>query len=558
MTYGIETPDGLDRLRAARESFLSQRRVPTGLPDWLADAWRRTTFHGTDLAIEQVPQVEVALDTPLIRAAGPILARLADHLAGLDAAVVLSDPDATVVGAWAPDPRMRTHLSDIGSRPGADLSESSIGVNGISQVLVSGAPTAVSGPEHLLGLYQDTVCASAPVSDPRGGRPAGVVAVVCRLHSPVPVLQALAATAAEAVSRELLYSFDSPERALLAAFRETARESSAVAVLDGTTRLLTASASALLLPEDLTTLEAFATTVSTRLPTADLILEDRLRVSLRRTPGASGIVAVVSPLTAPPARPRRRRPPVPLPGLVGHSPAWTDFLRALRGSGTRPVLLLGERGVGLSSVARSFLAEAAPVELEAGPGLLDRLTRTGPDDTLLIEHAERLSPADAARLGGLLRSHAGRLLVTAHATTGSEVIASLRGAWPAYQLELPTLSARTADLALLFAHVVPGRRLTQEALAVLQRHDWPENVAELAAVARYAAAVSGAVVGVQHLPENVRSAPGRPRLSPLERAERSALADALRSTDGNRARAAQRLGIARATLYRKLRRYGLD
>ncbi|GAA3795731.1 helix-turn-helix domain-containing protein [Amycolatopsis tucumanensis] len=58
-------------------------------------------------------------------------------------------------------------------------------------------------------------------------------------------------------------------------------------------------------------------------------------------------------------------------------------------------------------------------------------------------------------------------------------------------------------------------------------------------------------------PGRLRSSPTRPRLSELEKAERAAVAEALRTADGNRVRAAAQLGIGRATLYRKLKRYGL-
>uniref|UniRef100_UPI0006E1A3F2 helix-turn-helix domain-containing protein n=1 Tax=Streptomyces neyagawaensis TaxID=42238 RepID=UPI0006E1A3F2 len=51
------------------------------------------------------------------------------------------------------------------------------------------------------------------------------------------------------------------------------------------------------------------------------------------------------------------------------------------------------------------------------------------------------------------------------------------------------------------------------------------------------------------LPHRVR------QLSPMEQAERAAILDALHRHGGNKARTAVALGIARATLYRKLRGY---
>jgi DNA-binding NtrC family response regulator len=44
----------------------------------------------------------------------------------------------------------------------------------------------------------------------------------------------------------------------------------------------------------------------------------------------------------------------------------------------------------------------------------------------------------------------------------------------------------------------------------------------------------------------------------LASAEKAMIAAALRQNEGNRKRAAEQLGIAERTLYRKLRRYGLS
>ena len=47
-------------------------------------------------------------------------------------------------------------------------------------------------------------------------------------------------------------------------------------------------------------------------------------------------------------------------------------------------------------------------------------------------------------------------------------------------------------------------------------------------------------------------------LTQIEAIECDAIAEALRETDGNKSEAARRLGMSRATIYRKIRGYGLE
>jgi PAS domain S-box-containing protein len=133
-------------------------------------------------------------------------------------------------------------------------------------------------------------------------------------------------------------------------------------------------------------------------------------------------------------------------------------------------------------------------------------------------------------------------------------------------LHLPPLRERGHDILLLANHITrqvseeSGRKdlvLSQEALDAVTRHDWPGNVRELQNAILYASVkCKGDVIESRHLPPSVS---GNSSSAPAKRGRKSKLnADdverVLRETGGNKAQAARRLGVSRATLYTHLGR----
>ncbi|MDP3937328.1 MAG: sigma-54 dependent transcriptional regulator [Deltaproteobacteria bacterium] len=135
-----------------------------------------------------------------------------------------------------------------------------------------------------------------------------------------------------------------------------------------------------------------------------------------------------------------------------------------------------------------------------------------------------------------------------------------------FEIHLPPLNARRDDIPLLAAHFLRGEAsaLTPEALKVLRARSWPGNVRELQNAIRSAESLAaGAPIGVEHLsfgaafPNPEATAVAEPcRL--LRAAERGAIVEALRVSNGKRSEAARRLGIDRSTLRRKLREFAID
>ena len=103
-----------------------------------------------------------------------------------------------------------------------------------------------------------------------------------------------------------------------------------------------------------------------------------------------------------------------------------------------------------------------------------------------------------------------------------------------------------------------------EALERLLSHGWPGNVREMRNVLERALILARGqpAVGVEHLPGEFRARPGpgdrRHTPMTLDELERAHIERTLRHHTGNRTRAAQELGISRATLINKIKRYAIQ
>jgi DNA-binding NtrC family response regulator len=100
--------------------------------------------------------------------------------------------------------------------------------------------------------------------------------------------------------------------------------------------------------------------------------------------------------------------------------------------------------------------------------------------------------------------------------------------------------------------------LTLRAQQALNRHDWPGNVRELENVLGHARMFAEAeIIDIHHLPEYLRTrtqtAVRSEGMVSLEELQRSYARRVLEHVEGNKARAAEVLGISRTTLYSLLR-----
>jgi DNA-binding NtrC family response regulator len=125
---------------------------------------------------------------------------------------------------------------------------------------------------------------------------------------------------------------------------------------------------------------------------------------------------------------------------------------------------------------------------------------------------------------------------------------------------LPLARMFLADAARRMKRSITG--LSPRAADQLLHYPWPGNVRELEnAMERACALTRGARVDIEDLPEEVREAlpyptPGA-RVRPLEDVEKEYILAVLERNGNNQTRTAKQLRIGSATLYRKLKRYGV-
>ena len=146
------------------------------------------------------------------------------------------------------------------------------------------------------------------------------------------------------------------------------------------------------------------------------------------------------------------------------------------------------------------------------------------------------------------------------------------------KIDLPPLAERREDIPLLVEHFVRrfnAKRdkdisgVSDAVMEILMRHSFPGNVRELENIIEHAFVLcKGGVIQPECLPAElmmehtgskpIKGRPPSPVQQPLQSAEAATIVEALERCNGNRVEASRYLGISRTTLWRKLKKYGLE
>lgn len=582
-------------VRRARTDFLAADhtrplswRVSSGtrVRPVIVNSWERSRRAGVRSDVLQAPYRDLAAPPqPLLPAAREPVDWLAEHLDDPNASLLLTMADGRILERRSGGRDFQRRLDSLHIAAGHVLAEDIAGTNAIGTALADNAYTEVNGPEHFSAQLHELSGAAAPLTDPVSGALVGAVAILCTHENSTRFLRPLVQGAARDITRALLNRTPDSEQVLLNAFLAETNRSREPLVAVGQSMFIGNEAGLQLLqrssrkhlweqvgvqldPRYPTTMLIETSTGSTITAHATAITRDdemvgallRLSISTRSLRSVRAI----------PAMPQASRRFIP-----GDSPAAHRLRHAvhLGGRSGKPALVIGEAGAGRAHIARVLLdslGDTAGVvtlnlsnDTAEGVRMNVAALRSAADKRLLLRDIDR-APAGLVPLDTLLGEVVSRgIRVVATAADARSIKDVGVASRFSTLVQVPPLRARISDLEAIAEdvlvklagspHAAPS--LSPQAVAALSAHDWPGNIRELQSILSGALSASAnePVIRLEHLPARYRAPNRERRMSTIERAERKAIEEALEHAEGNKLAAANALGIARSTLYRKMR-----
>ncbi|MGO4201713.1 sigma-54-dependent Fis family transcriptional regulator [Rhodococcus sp. TAF43] len=526
------------------------------------------------------------VDTVLTRAARPVLAALAAEIENEPVSLILTDATGVVLWRRSGDRGLLTTLDRVDLAPGFRYAETQVGTNGIGTALEVGVPVLVDGSQHFSGQLRSFSCAGAPVTHPITGAILGVVDLTTRAQHSNSLLLSFAKLAAARISERILEDAHELDRAVLNDYRAACQHSGRpviaigeeVLMINALTQQQFDAGDQMAIIEHARDARGVAKPFSTL---TDLPSGTTARLSYEPTFAgdklAGGIVRIKAQVSATTRSPLGAGRAPALRTIAGSSAVWRHTAQGVIDACKRRewLVLDGEPGVGKAALIRAVhqnvwaghrLALLDAAELDSNE-LLDRAASefdSGSD--LAILHADVLHEPELVELTHVLQAAPPGPLardpwvsLTRHPQAVDT--SSLLRLFPK-SISVPPLRYHLEDIpdlvrVLLDAAGATDLVLAPAALNQLMRLAWRGNVTQLRDVLEevHRHRRSG-VIEPEALPAECR-ATTRHNLTRMQALERDAIVDAIALHAGDKTAAAAALGMSRATIYRKIREFGI-
>ena len=571
----MSTQRGTPRIEDMRAQFLTAADPGQAVPADLLQSWLRSKEAlGVPANVRDVPRVdEDLLDSHLLEMFQAPMARVAEDLDGFGMGLLLADAQGRILQRWSHDNAAMNYLDRIGTVRGAVLSEDAVGTNGVGTVIAAGKSVQIAGPEHFADFYQQALCTGAPVWHPITGKLVAVVTVSTTIGERSGLLLPLTNSVAGQLEQHVLDVAQPGARAMLAAFLEkSARHAGPVVAFGPDGLTMRSQRAGDLTQTDVDMLGHLCAGMRRSAQVSAELSIGTVLVDVTALDGKAGIVAALSPVS----RVTGHRVGAASTGLVGQSKSWQAVAHHVsrRIAARQSLLIAGEAGTGKTSLALgrpyvpgadvdgAVIMHAAERQITSDREWLGRLAEAMTGSAPVIVRGAELLSDQLVALRTVIESHAGRSPLILTMTTSSLEQAQGVAARAGVPVQwVPPLRERAADIAVVWnsfaAQRAPGLRLLlgDDARRALEAAGWPGNLTELRTVVDHVIGTGKrGLIRVEDLPDGVR---GRRAWSMIERTEMEAIRRALQETGGNRSRAAELLGVSRATIHRKMKAYGI-
>ena len=577
-------------LQKARELFLADNDLDSSVRQPISFSWQRSKSLKVSPDQLDLPFVrEPNLDCPLVAAAEPVLRQLADGLVDEPVSVILTSADGVILTRITASRQLNRTLDDVQLVPGYSYSEEFAGTNGIGTTLETRQPTLVTGAEHYADCLGQLACAGVPITHPMSGTLVGALDLTGWVEDGGPLLATLAKSATAQIEGRLLAQASADQTSLLNAYLKACRRSpqTGVLALGDDVVLVNRRLRVALDAQDQAALLEHAVDLSSvnathrhivALPsgqTARLSSIEDFGLGARR-PMALFYVHLHDVPTSSLA-------PAPastgvLPGITGTSASWRRTCQQIARCAREQqwVIVSGEPGSGRGSALKAVAVEHIPIrtriftaaELSDDSTALPALEQELDQErfSVILRDIDLLGESQQRVVADLIqgREHAGWIGATIGGTGHNTDLDALLLPHFSHTVTMPALRHRIDDLHSLVPHLLRqlGRgaelSLSPAAMRQLCKYSWPGNVTELRQVLHEVVQRQrSGVVEVEQLPPMCRAL-SRHTLTQIEALERDAIVRSLEENHGNKKAAATALGISRATIYRKIKEFGID